>query len=129
MNTSLFLAQLFGLYFIVAGILVAWRQQSLIKASKDFGRNRGMILAIAFVELVAGLAIVLGHPVWTFDWNGIITFIGAVMIAESIIYLALPFRVIKKCIAYFNRPPWYSAGGLLAFIAGIYLAGIGFGFF
>lgn len=129
MELSTYLAQLFGLYFIIAGIIVAWRQRPLMEAMSNMSSNRGVLMAVAFVELVAGLAVLLAHWEWTFDWRGLITFIGAWMVVEAVIYMALPTTSVKNLIRHFNRPPWYSFGSLIAVIVGTYLAGFGFGFF
>ena len=129
MDVSLYLAQLLGLYFIIAGLIVAGQQKSLMEAVRDFERNRALVLVVALVELVAGIAIVLGNPSFSYDWMGIITLIGAWMIVEAVLYFIMPFPMVKRFIRYFNRKPWYSAGSLVSVVIGVYLAGSGFGWF
>jgi len=127
MELSIFLAQLLGLYFVLAGAIFILRQKSLIPAVQDAGSNRGLILLLASLELLAGLALVIAHPIYTLDWQGIITFIGAWMIVESIFFLILPNKIAKGLISMVNKPLWYSIGGLIAIVIGAYLAGVGFG--
>ena len=127
MELSIFLAQLLGLYFVLAGAIFILRQKSLIPAVQDAGSNRGLILLLASLELLAGLALVIAHPIYTLDWQGIITFIGAWMIVESIFFLILPNKIAKGLISMVNKPLWYSIGGLIAIVVGAYLAGVGFG--
>ena len=129
MDVSIYLAQLLGLYFIIAGLIVAWQQKSLMEAVGDFEKNRALVLVVALVELVAGIAIVLGNPVFSYDWMGLIALVGAWMIVEAVLYLIMPFSQVKRFIRYFNRKPWYSAGSLVSVVIGVYLAGSGFGWF
>ena len=126
---SIFLAKLFGLYFIIAGVIIMVRRKSLIPAVTEFGHSRALVLIVALVELIAGLAITIAHPTLTPDWRGLITLLGWWMILESVIYLTLPFSGMRKLVRMFNHSRWYISGGFISVALGIYLAGAGFGFF
>lgn len=126
---SLFLAKLFGLYFLTGGLIVWFRQKSLMPVVASFGESRAMVLVVALLELFAGLAILIAHPVFESNWRGVITFIGIWLIIESVIFLAGPTSRIRRLVRYFNRPTWYASGALLSVIVGGYLAGVGFGLF
>jgi len=124
---ELFLAKLLGLYFIIMGIIVLARRKAVIPTIKDLSRNRPLVLVIAVIELAAGIALVLQFPVVSQSLNGLFALVGYMMVVESIIYLAAPASMVQKFIGRFNRPLWYVAGGALAIVAGIFLAGTGFG--
>jgi hypothetical protein len=123
------LAQLLGLYFMIVGVIVLYRRKAIMPAVSELARNKGLVLAIAVVELLAGLAIVITYPAVTFDWMGIISVIGWMLMVESILYLSLPSKKVQKWIRRFNTRSWYGAGGAISIVAGAYLAGVGFGFF
>jgi len=127
MDLSIFLAQLFGLYFVLGGMLIIIQQKSLIPAVQELGGNRGLLLLIAFLELFAGIALSIAHPVYTLDWQGVITFFGAWMIIESVFFLMVPNKIAKRFIMAVNKPKWYSIGGLVSVVIGAYLAAGGFG--
>ncbi len=126
-DLSIFLAQLLGLYFLIAGLIIMYRRKSLIPVVYEFIDNRALILIIALVELMGGLAIAIAHPIWTPDWRGLITLMGWLMILESIIYISLPFAGMRRLIRMFNKSQWYISGGFMAVVLGGYLAAIGFG--
>ncbi|MCE9643635.1 hypothetical protein K8Q93_00060 [Candidatus Parcubacteria bacterium] len=126
---EIFLAQLFGLYFIIVGAIVALRRKSFMPAIADLTSNRPMLLVVAFVELAAGLAVVLAFPAITADVPGVISLIGWMMLVEGVIYLALPSRMVQKFVRRFNTPIWYVYGGAFSVVLGIWLAGSGFGYF
>ena len=128
-SLSIFLAQLLGLYFLVAGLVIMVRRRSLIPAVAEFGHNQALVLIVALVELIAGLAIAIAHPILSPDWRGIITLIGWWMIIESVIYFVLPFSGMRKLIRMFNHSRWYISGGFVSVVLGLYLAGAGFGYF
>jgi hypothetical protein len=123
------LAQLLGLYFIIVGALALYRRKSIMPAISQMLKNRPLVIILSMVEVFAGLAIVLTYPDLTLDWRGLISVVGWMMLAEGIIYLALPYGKVQRIVRSFNRDAWYRMGGAVAVIAGIYLAGVGFGFF
>lgn len=124
---SMFLAQLIGLYLLIVGVVVAVRRKSLMPAISELAQNKAIVVMFAFIELAAGLAILLVYPNITMDWMGIISLVGWMMVIEGILYIALPFKSMQKMIRSFNTPAWYVSGGLLSALLGAYLAAIGFG--
>lgn len=126
---EIFLAQLFGLYFIIVGAIVALRRRSFMPAIADLIQNRPLLLVVAVVELAAGLAVVLAFPAITANVAGIISLIGWMMLVEGVVYLALPARMMQKFVRRFNTPIWYVYGGAFSVVLGAYLAGTGFGYF
>ncbi len=127
MDLSIFLAKLFGLYFLIAGAIVMYRQRSLMPSVTEVIGSRPLIMTVAFGQLLAGLAILIAHPVFTSDWHGLITLIGAWIVIEALIYLLLPYGKVSKMLKKFNNGTWYTSGGFLAVMLGAYLTGKGFG--
>lgn len=123
---SIFLAQLFGIYFIVVGALVMLRRKAVMPAIADLISNRPVLYVIALIELAAGLAVVLAYPVVSWDWMGAISLVGWILTLEGVLYLALPARKVQKFVKLFNTQSWYIAGSVLAVVLGAYLVGVGF---
>lgn len=121
-----FLIQLLGLYLTIAGIIVLLTQRTLIPALRDLGKNRGVLIVLGALELIAGLALVLAYPTVSVSVEGLLSLLGYVLIVEGILYFAAPNRMVKKVFAAFNRPTWYLVGGILSIIAGVYLTTLGF---
>ncbi len=126
---ELSLAQLLGLYFILVGVIVLYRRQSIMPAIRQLAANRPLLMVIAFVEILAGIGIVLTYPTVTASADGIIAVIGWMLVFEGVLYASMPYRRVQKFIGAFNTPQWYGVGGVLAVIVGVYLAGTGFGYF
>ena len=76
-----------------------------------------------------GLAIVIAFPDVSTSPVGLISLLGYMMVVEGIVYLALPMKSIQKMVRSFGNRQWFMAGGIVAVLGGIYLAGFGFGLF
>ena len=128
MDLSIFLAKLFGLYFLIAGGIVMFRQKSFMPIVMEFFGSKPLIMLVGALELVAGLALVIAMPNVTPDWRGVIALVGYTMVAEGVVYLSSPYAKLHRFFRHFNTPTWYTSGGLFAVVIGAYLAGKGFGF-
>ncbi len=121
------LTQLIGLYFLIVGLIVVVRRSAFMPAMKQLLANRPMLVIVGMVELLAGLAVVLAYPKVGFSTDGVLSFVGWMMVVESIFYLLIPSRDIQQFMRRFATPAWYLAGGLISILLGGYLTGIGFG--
>lgn len=127
MDLSLFLAKVFGLYMLAAGLLILVRRKAIMPAVAEFGESRALLLSIGLLELVAGIALLSAHMVFALDFRGLITFIGVWMIFEGILYAALPMQKLRRLIRIVNKPRWFIVGGILSALLGAWLAAVGFG--
>lgn len=126
---EIFLAKLFGMYFIVMGIIMLLRRKSMIPAIREFAASAGLRVVIGAFDIIAGLALVITYPEVSLSVPGIISLIGYMMVIEGIIYLSMPAKFVQNFIRAFNKPTWYQGGSALALVVGVYLAGSGFGYF
>lgn len=126
---ELFFAKLFGLYFIIVGVIVLVRRDTIMPVLRRMSQERAFLLILGVVEVAAGVGLVIAFPRVSLDVPGIISLVGYMMLVEGIMYLAAPTTFVRRLITKFNRPIWYVLGGLFSIGAGIYLAGNGFGYF
>lgn len=127
--TTIFLTKLFGIYFILVGLVVILRRGSLLPIIREIMANRSLLFVLGAAELIAGLALVLVYPEIGFTIPGILSVIGWMLVVEGVLYMLLPLRKIKKMVASFNKPSWYLSGGVLSVALGGYLTASGFGWF
>lgn len=126
-ESSIFLAQLMGSYLVLVGLLVVLRRKFFLHAMKDFLQSRALRFVVPFIELTAGLALVLTHNIWVWGSEVIITIVGWMMIIESLAYLAIPEKKLVKVLSAMNTNGMYLVCGVLCIVLGLYLAGEGFG--
>lgn len=127
LHMELFLAKLFGAYFLIIGAVVLARRRSIIPAVSDLAKNRALLLVWAFIEILGGVALVVTYPTVDVSLTGLFSLVGYMMVIEGIIYLGAPTTFVRKMIARFNKPIWYTVGGALSIVAGIYFLKVGFG--
>jgi uncharacterized membrane protein len=76
METSIFLAKVTSLYFVILGLGLLVRKDHFKEMFKAFfGRKSALFLGGLFV-LIIGILMVAAHPQFTADWRSWITAIG-----------------------------------------------------
>ena len=126
METTLFLAKVMGLYFMVVGPVMALRRQALGRLFDDFAGNRPLVFLASVMTLILGLLLVVSHNHWVAGWPVIVTLLSWLVLVKAVVYLFLPFDVMARSVARFNRPAWFTLGGPLTAALGLFLAGKGF---
>jgi hypothetical protein len=85
-----FLSRLLGLYCILVSLAMLTHKQATVEAVTALVHNPPLLLVVGVIVVTAGLAIVLGHDVWS---GGvlpvIVTLIGWVALAKGLLILFL----------------------------------------
>jgi uncharacterized membrane protein HdeD (DUF308 family) len=127
MELTLLLAKVFGIYLIVGGAAYTTRQRYFMSVVHHFVEERMLRMVVAVAEFIGGLFLIMSHNEWDTMAEGIISLIGWILAVEGALYLLLPDNVVRKIVKMFNTQAWYVVGGIVSIVAGVYLAGIGFG--
>lgn len=124
---SLFLAQLFGMYMIVEGLVLVFRQAFVRREISALMHNEGLRLFAGFLILLMGLVLVLTHNVWEWSYEGVITLILWVIVLKSCMYLFLSQKSLSRMTRWFDTKGWYQTTGVIVLLLGLYLSSVGFG--
>lgn len=126
MLQTMLLSKVLGVFLIAVGAVILFRRHYFLPVFAAFARERLIRTVISFVELLGGLFLALNN-----DWSSVpaalITLVGWMAVAESVVYLTLPDELVETFIRAFNTSFWYVVGGLLSIAAGGCLAAYGFG--
>ncbi|RUR16118.1 hypothetical protein [Legionella septentrionalis] len=123
---SVVLAQVLGLYFTVIAIILLSRKtyfQALVLEMRPDGAQ--MIVAAAFGFLL-GLFIVVTHNIWVLEPRVLVTIIGWIILIKSLLWLALPERMVSVSKNMYSGPTYYVIAaivlivGLILLIKGFY---------
>ncbi|WP_069443288.1 hypothetical protein [Methyloceanibacter stevinii] len=126
MNTSVFLAQLMGPVMLVAAIGLLVNPEAQRDMARQFLDSPPLIYVTGFMVMTAGLAIVLNHNVWAFDWRLIITLFGWMAVIGGAIRM-LCFSAVKKIgHAMLDKPRAAIIGGVVWLIIGAVLCYFGY---
>jgi hypothetical protein len=124
---TIFLAKLLGLYCIIVALAMMTRKQSAVATMKALIRNPPLLLLVEVLGLASGLAMILGHNIWS---GGalpvVVTLIGWMMAIRGAGLLALsPNATMKvfEALRYEQLFYFYIGATLLL---GLYLTYAGF---
>jgi hypothetical protein len=88
---TLFLSRLLGLYCVVASLAMITHKRAVVETVTALVRDAPVMLVLGSMTLVAGLAMVLGHNVWS---GGalpvVVTVMGWAALAKSLLFLFVP---------------------------------------
>ncbi|HEX2579236.1 MAG TPA: hypothetical protein VHK67_02405, partial [Rhabdochlamydiaceae bacterium] len=73
MELSVFLAKLLGVYMLIVAVELILRRHEFEGAVRDFASSKGLIVFSGSVSLILGLAVAIGHPIYEFNFRGLIT--------------------------------------------------------
>ena len=124
---TIFLAKLLGLYCIIVAVAMMTRKQSAIATVNALIRNPPLLLLAEVLGLAGGLALVLGHNIWSGGALPIaVTLLGWVMAIRGAALLALSSDATMRlfnALRYEDRFYFYMGATLLL---GLYLTIAGF---
>lgn len=97
---TIFLGKLIGLYCIIAALAMMAHKQAAVATVKALIGNPPLLLFVEVVTLVAGLAMVIGHNIWS---GGalpvVITLVGWLTAIRGAVLLALPQDAMTRFFA------------------------------
>jgi hypothetical protein len=128
MDLTHFLARLLGFYCIVISIMMLSRRQAMLAIVTSCVQNRALLFFVEIIGLAAGLAIVLGHNIWSSGLLAlIVTLIGWVTLIRSIILLFLSPEAIGRFVKAVPYEQNYYLFTAIPLLVGLYLTVVGLG--
>jgi uncharacterized membrane protein len=128
MPLTFFIAQLFGLTFIIASASMALQKERIINIVEDLFRDKALLFIVGIINLMAGFLVVLSHNVWT---GGIlpaaVTLLGWLLALRGIVLMWISPQVLKKLYRSFGLERRYYTFTAIVFIIGLYFTFAGFG--
>jgi len=124
---TIFLAKLLGLYCIIAALAMMTRKQSTVATLKALIANPPLLLLVEVLGLAGGLAMIIGHNIWSGGALPIVvTLVGWLMAIRGAGLLALSTNATMKlfeALRYEQLFYFYMGATLLL---GLYLTYAGF---
>ena len=126
MTASIFLGRLLGPAFVVVGVALLLRPQRFRVILREFIGNATWLYWAGFVGLLAGLALMLTHNVWTLDWRRLITLIGWVTLVRALITIFQPEWIVRAGNVILERQIFFLVAAVLDLIIGAVLSYFGY---
>ena len=125
MDISIFLAQVFGLYFVIAGVAMLLRPKAIATLIETLG-TRSSIYLTGFFALMLGIPLVLVHNIWEGSWRVIITILAWLALLKGIARIFFPEMVVDWAQGLARNPGLVKLMVWVMVILGLYLLYIGF---
>ena len=126
METSVFIARIFGLCYLVVGIGFVFNRKVFVQVMDDFCKNAAVVFYGGVLALVIGVVIILIHNVWEASWIVMITIIGWGGFIKGIWMIIFPNSVSKFMQAYQRNKNLLMVHVIGALIFGAVLTYFGF---
>ena len=126
METSVFIARIFGLCYLVIGAGFVFNRKAFLRVMDDFCKNAALVFLGGVFALVIGIVIVLTHNIWVANWTVIITIIGWAALIKGVWLIIFPNSVHKCIRAYQKNENMLVIHSIFALVFGIVLTYFGF---
>ena len=124
---TIFLGKLIGLYCIIVALAMMAHKQSNVATVSALVRNSPLLLLAEVLGLAAGLALILGHNIWS---GGalplVITLLGWLMTIRGAVLLALPQDATIKFFEALRYEELFYVYMATTLVLGLFLTFAGF---
>ncbi|MGH7095748.1 MAG: hypothetical protein ACREFB_19730 [Stellaceae bacterium] len=127
MATTQFLSRLIGLAALILSGAMFVDKAPMLAAIDLMTHDRAALFLLGIAGIVAGLAIVLTHNLWSRGvWPLVITLVGWLILIRGILLVALPDALIARFYTAVHVADYYYLYAILPLALGAYLTWRGF---
>ena len=125
---TIFLSRLIGLYCILVALSMITRKQATVETVTALLHDPAMMFVLGAITLIAGLAMVLAHNIWSGGaLTMIVTLVGWVTLLKSLLLLFLPPQIEAGLfLRRLHYEQLFYLYGAFSLLLGIYLTYGGF---
>ena len=119
---TIYLGRLIGLYCVLLALAMVSHKQATVETIIALMHDAPVLLLASIVAMAAGLAIVLGHNVWSGGALAVVvTLVGWISLIKGLILLFLPPAGALAYFEAFRYAQFFYAYMSVTLIIGIYL--------
>lgn len=123
--TTIFLAQIFGVYLLVMGLSVLVHPARIKAAMQEFTKSVGLPYFGGALAILVGMLIVLSHNEWNDLPSSLVSLVGWISLIKGITIVMAP-EAMRNIIAWFKSDTVVRVSGSVIAVVGAYLAYVGF---
>lgn len=124
MELSIFLSKFVGIYMLIIATIWLVRKKQFEAGVRSIISSNGLFSLTGAIHLIVGLTIAISHPLWEFNWRGLITLLAYVAIFQGVFRLAFPEQAKKFTLRSLEKRRWIWL--IFLFAVGIILTYNGF---
>jgi len=124
---TVFLSRLIGLATLILSAAMFAGKSPMVAAIELMAQDRAALFLLGIAGVVAGLAIVLTHNVWSKGlWPLVVTLCGWVILIRGALILVLPASILTGIVAALDFPDYVYVYAAIPLVLGAYLSWRGF---
>jgi hypothetical protein len=130
MELTILLSKVFGIYFLVMGIIVLFRRGFFKSLVNVIVEEPALRFTMGVIGFIGGLFMIVSHQDWSNFAAGVISALGWIIAVKSLLYMNLSNSGVRKWVG------WYKLGGAHGFVIaliyialGLYLSNFAMGWF
>jgi hypothetical protein len=122
---TLFLAKLIGAYALIMSAWMLVRRDVALQMIESVSREPVAIAFVGMIRLAIGLAIVIGHDIWSDMVAALVSLVGWVTLISGFLTLFLPPPTVRDIFVRMAYEKRYPVFALVSFAlgAGLLIAG------
>ena len=121
---TVYLARLIGLFALLVGVGCVVRGNAVVQSAVV---NGPVMLVYALVSLAAGLAMILGHNVWSGGpLTVVVTLVGWLILAKGLLLFFVTSEALTQLLERMQYGEHYSLYVAPSLVIGLYLTWAGF---
>ncbi len=121
MQNSIMLAQAFGIYLVVMGVVLLINHKYVMTAINAFVKDKALQLVSSIFTVFAGSFLVAYHNVWVKNWMVVITVLCWITLLKGVLKLLLPDLDQKLAKTYSHNYILLVINALIAVGVGAFL--------
>ncbi|MEP6793498.1 MAG: hypothetical protein ABJB16_04175 [Saprospiraceae bacterium] len=125
METSIYLAQVIGLFGALTTFTIIIRYKFYLSMEEIVAKNPATIYMSGFMFLLLGILVVVSHQVWSMDWRVIITLLGWLLLFKGLMRIIFPQKIIALLLKKLEEKR-FIFGEIAVFILSLFLIYQGF---
>ncbi len=116
MDITIFLARLWGSFFIIFGALFIVTGQ--LGKTIEMTDDKAFVISTGYITLLMGLVTVILHNVWIYSWEVFITILGWSTVIKGISKIGFPEHIHKQAQRFKKKQ---SVSALFLIAMGVWL--------
>jgi len=124
---TLFLAQAFGIFFVIAGLGMILKESSMRTLVTKLSSDRTSVMLGGYFSLILGIPLVLVHNVWGTPLEMIISALVWITFLKGVTRVLMPDLIIKLSSTFADNMGMMKVLIWLMVALGAYLVYVGFG--
>lgn len=121
MNNSKLIAGLAGPALMAIGVGALVNRHVMERMAGELASNTALVFIAGLLSLVAGLAIVRVHNIWSGGWQVVVTVLGWLAIIGGLVRMWLPDLAAPIAATVTSRPELIVAAGFVNLALGTFL--------